>query len=322
MRIIFYILILTVGVATVLCAAPQADVMVRPSSEVDGQQVTIGDIAVVNCKDAKFAEKLCAVHVCPSPIAGHNRILTRDQVLIALRRGGILDASVNLLSPAKAIVTRAATTVPGQAIFDAVRDYVMANKTWEGTAEVEAVRLPSDQILPSGTPELRVRDNGQKPRKGRCGIPVEIVVAGRVYSTVYVSVNVRVFALVIVATQAIPRGTEITAANTSTETREITFVSEDSLNRMPESGALAAQAIASGTVIRRKWITEPAAIHSGDKVVVVAKGENVSIADKGIAAADGKAGDIIKVRLNGESRVVRGRVAGPGLVEIQLNGRS
>jgi flagella basal body P-ring formation protein FlgA len=86
-------------------------------------------------------------------------------------------------------------------------------------------------------------------------------------------------------------------------------------------GIVAAIPIAEGVVIKRNWITQPPVVKSGDNVIVVVNGTNITIRDKGVAGQDGRIGDRVKVKLAGDSREVRGIVTGPGLVEIEISRR-
>jgi len=302
-------------------AAAQADVLVRPSSEVTGAAITLGDMATVSCPDQALAGRLRAVPICSSPLPSKTRQLTREQIASAVRRQGIGEGSVNLICPKQVSVTRPSCLVTGQALFEAAQQYALTANQWPGTAAVEPVRLAPDETVPAGKLELRARSGIQKLRKGRNSIAVEAAVDGQVYRTLHVPILVRVIAPVLVATQAIPRSAEITGANSAMRETDITNLPEEVVTELP-SGAFAALPISEGTVIRQSWITQPPAVRSGDVVVVSVIGRFVRVTDKGTAAADGRIGDKIKVRLGGEVREVRGTVVKHGLVEIQLGRRN
>jgi flagella basal body P-ring formation protein FlgA len=306
-----------------LCASASgsalADVMVRPTSEVAAVNVTLADIASVQCADEALAAKLRTIPICPSALPGKTRVLAREQIIIALRRQGVSDDSVNLLCPGQVAVTRSSSVASGQALFEAAREFALRDSGWPGTVTVEPVRIPPDQVVPLGKLELRVRPGAQNLRKGRNSLPVESVVDGQVYTTTHVSILVRVFAPVLVAAQTIPRSTQITAANSALRDREITTLGNDIVLESPTAGMVAAVPIPEGAVVRKAWISAPPAVRSGDAVTVVVDGSCVRVTDKGIAAADGRPGDRIKVRLTGDVREVRGTVVGPGLVQILID---
>lgn len=303
-------------------ATPQATVMVRPSSEVAAEDVTLQDIATVQAEDEALADKLGATSICRSPLPGKLRRVTREQIIIALRRQGLPHGSVNLLCPPEIGITRSGTVVSGQSLFEAAQQYALEGGFWPGSILVEPARLPSEQTVPSGKLEIRVREGAIKLRKGRNSIPVEVVVEDKVYSTMHVSVLVRVFAPVLVSTGSIERTTEIDNSNSEMQEREITNLPEDLVFELPSTGAIAAVPIAEGSVIRQNWTSEPVAIRSGDTVTVAVVGKTVRITDRGAAVSDGRPGDRIKVRMLGDVREVHGTVVSPGLVEIQISRRN
>jgi flagella basal body P-ring formation protein FlgA len=317
--------ILAVGLAALTITAgaatrPQADVLVKPSVEIAAPDAKLCDIATIQCSNKTLASKLEAVPICPTPLPGYERRVTRDQIIIAMRRRGITDETVNLICSHQITITRLATSVTGQALFEVVKDYIIANSSFPGTFTVEPILLPADQKVPIGSLELRVKQSGQSIRKGRNTIPVEIVVDGVVKNTSNISINIRIFASVMVATTAIPRSEAITNTNTTMQEREITSLPDDIVVNAPTSDVTATVAIANGEVIRSNWIATPPVVRSGDTVTVLVTGKYVRVSDKGTATSDGRTGDRIKVRLGSMAREVRGTVVSPGLIEISLDG--
>ncbi|MDO8587050.1 MAG: flagellar basal body P-ring formation chaperone FlgA [Armatimonadota bacterium] len=324
MKSILYKLIpLTVlaGLAVPLWAGATAEVLVRPSSSVPGAEVTLADIGSVKSSDRNLAARLQGVTICAAPLAGRSQSISRAQIIAALRKRGLSD-SVSLLSPPQVTVTRPSLVVKGQTLFEVVRKLTLEAGLKGAAVEVEPVRLPADQVVPSGSVEVRVSAAAPKVRKGRNTVPVEILVDGKRYRSVQVSVTARVFGRALVATQAIGRNEPLTAVNTVVQDCETTNVFEDVIDALPPSDAIASVPIAQGAQIRRKWISEPAVIKAGDVVIVSVVGESTRVSEKGTAAGDGRPGDRIKVRLSGGAREVRGTVVGPGLVEIQIGRRS
>ncbi len=317
---IFVIMLIT-ALTIAASAAPQADILVRPSSDVTTVEVKLSDLASVNTNDKALSDKLCSAVVCRAPLAGSSRKLTRDQILTAIRRQGVTDRSVNIVCPQEFYVTRTASIVTGQAMFDTVQAYILESTNWPGPITVEPVRLPPDVKTPTGSLELKVKAGSPGARKGRGSLPVEIVVDGSVYTTVSVSFTVRVFANVLVATQSIGRFSPVTSDNTTLEEREITTLPDDVAMTAPSDDVIASLPIMSGSIIRNNWLTTPPAIKTGDIITVLVSGKNVRVSDKGAAVSDGHPGDRIKVRLGSEEREVRATVVKPGLVEIILNER-
>ncbi len=316
------VMILTIAALAVSAsAAPKAEVLVQPSSDVAGEYTNLGDIAKLVTADAELYDKLAALQICRSPLAGSVRKITRNNVMIAVRRLGLTEGTVNVISPQEVTIVRKSTMVTGQAIFDAVEQYITSDVLWPGTVTVEPVRLPSDQNCPTGDVEIRVRPGIQKVRKGHGSLATEILVDGRSYTTVLVSFIVRLYGNVLVATRPIAKSDPITADNTIMRDMELTNLPIDLVTSEPGPDTIASSMIAEGTVIRQNSITTPPTIKSGEVVTVLVSGKFTRVTDRGTAAANGRVGDTIRVTM-GDARQLRAVVVKPGLVEIALGGRS
>lgn len=320
MRATLSALMLILAVTSAM-AAQKVTIMARPECAVSAATCTVGDMATVQGADAGTAQKLKALTVCSTPLPGKSRKVQRQQIIIALRRGGLADGTYQLLCPAEVTVTRTHSAVTGRMLFDAAKSFAETTASWPGTVVVEAMRLPMDQQVPAGKLDVRVKAGAKAVRKGQNSIPVEVTVDGRVYQTVQVTVNVKVLAQVLVATQGIARSEAITGTNTALEERDITRLPDDVMFEAPATDSIAYMPIAQGAVIRSGWVSTPPAVKAGDAVMVVVESEGVRVADKGTAAQDGRPGDTIKVRLSGNAREVRGTVAEPGIVKISLGRR-
>ncbi|MCL6518709.1 MAG: flagellar basal body P-ring formation chaperone FlgA [Armatimonadetes bacterium] len=317
-----YVLILGLMLAIVpAIATPQLTIQVRPSCEVESQTITLGDIATIKVDDQAFAEKAKKTVICCSPLPGKSRELTRSQITTALRRVGLWSNSIVFLCPDLVSIKRRALLVTGEMLFDAVREYVSKKEDLPGVASAEIVRLPTDQEVPIGKLELRVKSSN-KQLKGRVNVPIEIVIDGRTYRTVYVPALIKVIAQVPVATKTIAKDEELDASNISLEERDITNLPNDIIIGKPEAGWSACVPIPQGSVLRRGWIASPPVIKSGDAVIVFVNNGAVSVSDKGVAVQEGRIGDRIKVRLFRDSQEVRGTVTAPGIIEISLDRRT
>ncbi|MCX6374501.1 MAG: flagellar basal body P-ring formation chaperone FlgA, partial [Armatimonadetes bacterium] len=198
------------------------------------------------------------------------------------------------------------------------KTFAQSGVSLTGTVLIEVRHLPADQIVPAGNPELRVKAGCRSPRKGQNSIPVEIVVDGQVCRTVMVSVMVRVVAPVLIATKTISKSEPISLVNTALQERDITTLSSDVLFEAPNADWTASVPISEGAVVRGQWVAAPAAVKSGDSVLVVVESGGVRVTEKGTAVQDGRLGERIKVRFTGDVREARGTVVEPGVVKISI----
>lgn len=320
-RILTSTLFITITVLAFGCtwADIVSQLCVKPSSEVTGSTVTLGDIATVQTETKEMADRIKGVTVCSSPLPGKSRIVAKDQIITALKRRGIYD-SVELLCPPLISVSRSCTTIQGDTIFETVRQFILNAQAWPGTVSVEPIRLPGAEIVPVGQLELRVKPGPKTISRGRNYVPLEILVDGHVYRVVSVPVLVRMIAKVPVSSRAIARNEILNPSNIVWEEREITLLPEDIVIGDLASTWMASVPIPQGAVLRRQWLSQPPVIRSGNEVEVVVTSGAVRVTDKGIAIQDGQIGDKIKVRLQRGPREIRATVKGPGITEITIAG--
>jgi flagella basal body P-ring formation protein FlgA len=319
-RVLTLLILLALLVPAACMADNSATIMVRPESEVTSPYVMMSDIAAIRCPDKALMSKLQSAQVCSSPYQGMTRRISRDQVMIALRKAGVLDKSVSLLCPSQLSITRCASKVSGEAIFDCARDYALNNGTWPGTVEIVPSRLPDDQIIPTGKVTLQVKSGTHELRRGQNYLPIEILLDGQTYRTVCTPLTIKVLAKILVSTKPIARGEAFNSTNVTLQERDLTSLPNDVITEEPSADSISSISVAVGSIIRQSWITQPAAVKSGDSVLVIALSGAVKVADKGTAIQDGRVGDTIAVRL-AEAREVRCIVTEPGVVTITIGGR-
>lgn len=134
---------------------------------------------------------------------------------------------------------------------------------------------------------------------------------------VYVPVRVRREADVVVLAAAAPAGVPIAANQLVVQRREI-----DALGGMPFSdparlvGRTPARALAAGLVPTEGDLANGTPLRRGDPVVLVARSGGVEVRMQGRALGPAQAGGRIAVENSASHRVLRGRVAGDGVVEV------
>lgn len=320
MKKLLAVLALISATTSTLGAAPRATIMVRPNAETAAENAIIADMAAVKCADKSLSQKLMTIQVCSSPLPGKTRIVTKEQILIAMRREGVGDGTVELLCPAEVNVKRTASIVTGQSLFDTAKAFILSNGSFTGTVDVQQIRIQPDQSVLTGKFEVRVSPGTKPARKGQTYIPVEIVIDGKVYKTISVSAMVKLVAPVLVAKQPITRLSKLTDANTAIEERDVTNLPSDILNTIPSSEMSATVNISEGSIIREGWVSAPIAVKSGDAVTVVVESGTTRLSEKGTAVQDGCIGEVIRVRFTSGGREIRGKVSEPGLVKIMVDG--
>ncbi|HEX4376024.1 MAG TPA: flagellar basal body P-ring formation chaperone FlgA [Steroidobacteraceae bacterium] len=160
-----------------------------------------------------------------------------------------------------------------------------------------------------------ITNNGQVRAQTSIGVRCE----GSVRWTVYVSVAVESQTDVLVARHTMPRDTELTAADFTVENRRVPGLASGYVGG---SGALAGQrlgrAIDAGAPLTLEVLAPANLIHRGQQVVLLAHAGGFEVRMGGVALADGRALQRIKVQNSSSQRVVEGVVLSSSEIEIPL----
>lgn len=142
---------------------------------------------------------------------------------------------------------------------------------------------------------------------------------GSVRWTVYTSVSVESEATVLVARRSMARDTEISAADFTVTSRRVPGLVSAYVTDPAE---LAAQRlghpIASGEPLTVEALAPANLVHRGQQVVLLAHAGGIEVRMAGIALADGRASERIKVQNQSSQRVVEGIVRSANEIEIPL----
>lgn len=155
--------------------------------------------------------------------------------------------------------------------------------------------------------------------KGRIVVPVRLVFHDNTSELVYVTTDVRVYTTVTVAARTIHRNSTVGYADLRTELRDITDLR--SLPAAPEqliSNVRATRTVTAGRIITLDMIEPEPVIRRGDKVMVVARCNNLRVTTYGIAREDGWKGKRIRIKTTGARRELYAEVSGPSVVTIEL----
>ncbi|WP_047244382.1 flagellar basal body P-ring formation chaperone FlgA [Chromobacterium subtsugae] len=76
-------------------------------------------------------------------------------------------------------------------------------------------------------------------------------------------------------------------------------------------------ALSQGQLLRRKQLQAPQLVKRGDEVRIVARQDGIEVSNAGEALANGRMGEVIRVRNVGSGKVISARVSAGGEVEAQ-----
>jgi len=289
-----------------------AGALLRPNIVVDGDVVKLGD--VFDNVGAK-----ADVAIARSPAAGRRVTLDADWLQRMANIHGVDWRPQNVFE--QAVVERSGVTVTHEQI-EAELLTALAGQGITENAQIELANRAVQIVVPVGVSlQIGVRDLFYDSRYKRFTATVEVPANSpsatrvRVTGRVFKSIDVPVLA------RQVNRGDVIAA-------RDLTWAKmrEDSVRRdvivdpSEVIGMTPRQTVRSGQMISTSDVQKPIAVPRGALVTMILKNGAMSLSAQGHAVEQGSVGDIIRVTNSHSNLTVEGRVEGPNMVSVSLNG--
>lgn len=186
-----------------------------------------------------------------------------------------------------------------------------------------------------GRHEIQINSLDPRLRLAACDVPLNVSLEspshpiGRVTCrvrcdgsspwTVFVPAQVRLYQPVLVAARPLSRNAVIQAGDTLMAERDVSLLAQGYLNDISQiSGRKLTRSLQTHQVLSNAHVAMAEVIRKGDRVVITARSGNIAVKMPGEALDEGGPGEQIRVRNTRSDRVVRGRIRGPGLVEVQM----
>jgi flagella basal body P-ring formation protein FlgA len=155
---------------------------------------------------------------------------------------------------------------------------------------------------------------------GRGNVPIQILVDGKKFRTIFPKVSIQVYQQVLVAKAPIPRGATPTTADVALERKAIdpNVYTQPMRSLEGLAGAQAVRNLAAGTVLTAQLFKIPPVVKQGSIVTVTLLSGEMTLITSGKARSNGSVGQIIKVLNMDSKREFSARVTGPDKVEVKL----
>lgn len=214
-----------------------------------------------------------------------------------------------------------AATLREQAIVDLVIDEVMKRQqvprrdvqvTWQDMSATTLV-----PALPEGQLTLYLAPGSHLG--GKSTVPIQIMVDGRKFRTIFPRLDIKVFQQVLVAKAPIGRGSMVNQADVGLERTSTAGMAQAPLTRLEAVlGAEATREIRPGTVLTASMFRLPTIIKAGDMVNIIYTNGDLTIVYSGQARSAGAMGQLVRVMNMESKREFTARVTGPNRVEIKV----
>jgi flagella basal body P-ring formation protein FlgA len=287
-------------------------VTLKPTAEVKGRNILLGDVANIETTDPTLLESLQAIEVGVAPTFGGTRQVSAQYVKARVQQLGIDLKLVTLDGPLLTTVTRPEQILSGSAMEHAVCEAV--EKDNPGVS-AQVSYPPTDLRLPVGNVDikplnLRVFNNTSG------SVMLQINVDSHTEASLTVSFRLLRKAPMVVATRDLLPGSIVGEEDVKLEDR---FVQPGPLVLSDVSLALGQQValpVKGGTPVTSSALRPAFVVRRGMRVKLICKGPAFTVTSIGEALQDAVAGQTVRVRNSTSLLEVMGVARSTQLVEI------
>lgn len=312
---IFYgALLLALGVVAIVAGMARASepgrIVVSRTAIVPGPTIKLGDLARLEGSAAGLAD----LDLGPAPAANAPKRLEGEAILRRLHEAGMDASATRYTIPATVRVERTAREVTVDEIKTAVLN--VAPDALPAGEVVRDLDVSGPVRIPAGDYEARVSTSSMG-RPGRRRFDVQLVHDGVVLANVPVTARTDAHGSVVVAKQAVPRGTVLGPDDLEVVERNAKDLPPDAVT-VPEQaiGMETKVALAAAAPLPRTALAPPIVVKKGDLVTVIMDTAAMRLTVAGEALEAGAVGGAIKVKNRTSKQTVAGKVVAGGVVAV------
>lgn len=288
-------------------------------ARVRGTEVRLGTIADVRGADAELVERVRAIDLGYAPAPGFSRLLQESWLRQRIERS-VPELQFEFLGQPATRVWPLVERIPPERLRQTAEEELRRLlQGEEATFQVAAPIL--EAVVPAGLENAVLRANlaADTISSGVVNVPIQVLVDGAPYRTIWTSFEVRVWHTVPVLRRHVRSGERLTD-----EMFELRSVLRQDSNRGRALamdaifGSNAARDLAPGAVVTSADVNRPVAIEQGRTVVLQVRKGAIVARMQAVARDSGSIGDRVRIVLLDTQAELVGTVRSRDLVEITL----
>ncbi len=316
--LLYGILALVVGLGFAPCPGIAAEPGVHVQSEawVKGDEVHLGDIAVISGLD-ELSEEVAMIYVGRAPAAGKRRAVRGAMILSKLNRMA-LPAHAVVEVPSRIKIHRLSQKVDEQDLKAILADF-LAQRLYGGRFEISRFQVNGNGPIPEGILDITLQESRDDKIYGQINLRAVISVDGKVERRVSMAAWVDFEAPVVMATRNLKRLDVLSQSDVEVGMANVSRLPNGVISD-PASvqGMRIRQGVEGGKVLYARMLEKPPLVERGDDVTITASSNSMSITTLGQAKESGGLGDRINVENLMSKKLITCRVTGPAKVEVRF----
>ncbi len=294
-------------------------VVLPMETKVRGTELTLGDVAAVSGDDAGLVAAARRIPLGYAPAPGYSRVIADGWIRARLERD-LPEIEFALSGQPNVRVFPLVERVPAARLRNAA-DAEVARLIGAQDATYELSSPISDMLVPAGIEAavVRVVLPGDHLATGALSVPVQVLVDGTPYRTLWTTYDVRVWQTVPVLKRSVRAGERLTDEHF--ERKRIPRATTQRGAPLPVDavfGSTTVRDMPIGSIVAAPDVHRPVAIEQGRSVVLQVRKGSIKARVAGIARDTASIGDRVRVvTLDSKAELV-GVVRSRDLVEIDL----
>lgn len=321
MRLVVFTALVSLATAPGRAISAHGDVtiVVAERAVVAGSTYVLRDVAQVSAKDAEIKARLDALSVGVVPRMGYAQMVPRATIAQAVvKQWPEIAERIDWRGSEALVVRGAGVKYDSGRLVTVAREALLEQMSAQyARVEVTAVGGPYEMHHSVGQVLVTPRVSGPSPIRPRMRVWLDVSLDGRHYRSVPIWFAVKAYAPVQVAKRSMAARQRITSNDFRIEERNVVGIRGVPVPTGEVLGsAWLKRGIGAGEVLVDAAMESAPLIERGDDVSVKVVMGSIQIETNGIALANGRLGDTIKVENPGSREAFSGKVIGERAILI------
>lgn len=315
------LLFLRLAMPAPLYANPGAVIEVFGNSEVNSDEIHLGDISLITGEDPRLVRKLRGIVIGRAPLPGKSRKIDEGYIRLRLKQKRLDSSGISLKVPEKVVVTRGFVLISKAEIQEVALAYIRQKTALDkNEVRIKGVRIKKEIILPKGNITYRVEPPRNTDFLGKVPLAIIFRVGRDFEKKVWAVVDIEMLREVVVTKRPLRRYRHITEDDIEVREKDLARLPSNVVTSYEEVlGKRTRRAIDANTVLRSDLIEFPPLVKRGDVVVVVAESGGLKITALGIVKQrEGRRGERIRVENLDSKKSIYGRVVDSKTVKVDF----
>lgn len=294
------------------------DVTFKKKGAVDDALVTLGDVATIDTI-SEVGKALLTIPVANSPAPGETAYLRSVNIKKYLSSSQTLPEDIDWKGSSSVAVTRRGITIDSKQMLEFIANYI---RSQEDSLPIAVIRfIPSSHPLPFTLPKGKLSCDVIPSNPGILSssrFSLIFRVDDRVVKNMSIRGKIEARANIITTAIPVKKGTILAPRHLKETVMDISELKDPGFSTDEFLGKKITRSLRAGSPVKVSMVESLPVIHRGEKVKIVIQSGAMLLTATGLAHSDGKIDDLIRVQNINSSKVVFGRVAAPGIVEVVL----